>query len=104
MEYEIRRGTFSQSAMLCDRDGQVLIDFVGRYESLVDDFAFICRQIGVEATLPRANAGDRTDYRDYYTPALADRVGEAFRSDVEGFGYTFDTNRPATAIPRRLGA
>jgi hypothetical protein len=90
VEYEIRRGGLSQSQMLCDRDGRVLVDFVGRYESLASDFDFICRRIGVEATLPRANAGSHGDYRDYYSPALLARVAEAFEADIERFGYTFE--------------
>lgn len=95
VEYEIRRGRFSQSSLLCDRKGRLLVDFVGRYESLPADFAFICRRIGIEATLPRMNAGCRGDYRDYYTPALAARVAEAFAADVERFGYGFDAAAPA---------
>jgi hypothetical protein len=90
VEYEIRRGRFSQSGLLCDRDGRLLVDFVGRYESLASDFVFICRRVGIEATLPRVNAGSRGDYRDYYTPALAARVAEAFATDVERFGYAFE--------------
>lgn len=90
VDYEIRRGRFSQSSLLCDRDGQLLIDFVGRYESMPADFALVCRRIGIAATLPRVNAGVRDDYRDYYTPALVARVAEAFAADVERFGYAFE--------------
>ncbi|NCX98026.1 MAG: sulfotransferase [Planctomycetia bacterium] len=95
VEYEIRRGRISQSRLLCDRRGRLLVDFVGRYESLPTDFAFICRRVGIEATLPRVNAGRRGDYRDYYTPALAARVAEAFAADVERFDYRFDDAEPA---------
>lgn len=101
VDYEIHRSRFSQTSMLCDRDGRLLVDFVGRYESLPTDFAFICRRIGVEATLPRVNVGKRTDYRDSYTPALAARVAEAFAADVERFGYAFDDGARA-APPVRL--
>ncbi|MFM7138217.1 MAG: sulfotransferase family 2 domain-containing protein [Planctomycetota bacterium] len=90
VDYEIRRGRFSQSGLLCNRQGELLVDFVGRYESLPGDFSFICRRIGIEATLPRVNAGSRGDYRDYYPPTLAARVAEAFAADVERFGYAFD--------------
>ena len=98
VEYEIRRGRISQSRLLCDRRGRLLIDFVGRYESLPTDFARICRRVGIEATLPRVNAGsrgDHRDYRDYYTPALTARVAEAFAADVERFDYSFDDAVPA---------
>ena len=90
VEYEISRGRLVQSALLCDRRGTLLMDFVGRYESLESDFDFICRRIGLEATLPRVNAGSRGDYRGYYTPSLAGRVAEAFAADIDRFGYDFD--------------
>ncbi|MBM4022035.1 MAG: sulfotransferase family protein [Planctomycetes bacterium] len=90
VEYEIRRNRFSQTNLLCDRDGRLLVDYVGRYESLAGNFAFVCRRIGIEADLPRLNAGDRGDYRDYYTPPLVARVAEAFAADVERFGYAFE--------------
>jgi len=95
VEYEIRRGRFSQTSLLCDRRGRLLVNFVGRYESLETDFAFICRRIGIEATLPRANAGQRGDYRDYYSRALVARVAEAFAADIERFGYRFEEGRTA---------
>ncbi len=94
VEYEIRRAQLHQVAMLCDRRGRLLVDYVGRYESLVTDFASICGRIGIEATLPRVNATVRGDYRDHYTPALAGRVAEAFAADIERFGYAFEP--PAT--------
>jgi hypothetical protein len=90
VEYEIRRGRLLQTSMLCDRQGRLLMDFVGRYESLAADFATICGRLGLEATLPRVNASARGDYRDHYPPALAARVAEAFAPDLERFGYSFD--------------
>lgn len=103
VDYEIRRGRFSQTGLLCDHDGRLLVDFVGRYESLATDFVFVCRRIGIEAELPRVNAGDRADYRDYYTPSLVDRVAEAFATDIERFGYTFEDGHGAASrggLPR----
>ncbi len=101
VEYEIRRASLSQVGMLCSRDGRLLVDFVGRYESLETDFVFICHRIGVDAALPRVNAGSRVDYHDLYTPALADRVGEAFAADIERFGYEFDSGiSPAVEFGR----
>jgi hypothetical protein len=57
--YEIRRGRISQSRLLCDRRGRLLVDFVGRYESLPTDFVRICRRVGIEAT-PAAAATTAT--------------------------------------------
>ena len=103
IEYEIRRGQFSQSSLLCDRHGRLLVEFVGRYESLTSDFAFVCRRIGVEEALPCLNSTARDDYRTYYTAALRDRVAEAFAGDIERFGYDFDDgarSRPEMPLPR----
>jgi hypothetical protein len=104
VEYEIRRGSFSQVGMLCGRDGRVLVDFVGRFESLEADFAFICRRIGIDAALPKVNVANRGDYREFYTPALVDRVGEAYADDIERFGYVFEAGVSAASVPRRMAA
>ena len=93
VDYELRRDKISQSRMLCDRHGRLLVDHVARFESLHEDFDRICGWLGVPATLPHVNrtvAHDRRDYRTYYTPRLAARVAEHFAEDIERFGYTFD--------------
>ncbi len=104
VEYEIRRKSFSQVGLLCNRDGRLLVDFVGRYESLESDFAFIGRRIGLTATLPRCNAGARGDYREHYTPSLVDRVAEAYADDIERFGYSFDNGMARAEERLRLAA
>jgi hypothetical protein len=104
VEYEVRRGSFSQVGMLCGQDGRLLVDFVGRFESLETDFAFICRRIGIDASLPKVNVANRGDYRDHYTPALVDRVGEAFAADIDRFGYTFENGVSTGIESRRMAA
>lgn len=94
VEYELRRDKISQSRMLCDRRGVLLVDDVGRFESIEADFARICRRLGIDATLPYVNRGvirDRRDYRTYYSRRLADRVAEHFAEDIERFGYRFES-------------
>lgn len=67
------------------------VDFVGRYERFAADFAQLCARLGVPAEgLPRLNASDgRNEYHGYYDAALAGRVAEAYRRDIQIFGYTF---------------
>lgn len=90
VRYEVRRGKVSQSRMVADRRGRLLVDFLGRFESLATDFEFVCRRIGVEATLGRVNASRRRDYREYYTPSLVAMVRDHFAEDIERFGYDFE--------------
>jgi len=101
VRYEIGRGKISQTRMVADRHGRVLVDFLGRYESLATDFAHACRRIGLAATLGHANTSARTDYRDYYTPRLAALVRDHFADDVERFGYEFTAAEPAPRAVRR---
>jgi hypothetical protein len=99
--YEIGRGKMSQSAMLTDRHDRLLVDFVGRFETVDSDFAYICRVLGLETVLPRANQTRHRDYRSYYDDRLAEEVGRFFAADVERFGYAFDD---AAAGRRRRAA
>ncbi|WP_290651770.1 sulfotransferase family 2 domain-containing protein [Aquisalimonas sp.] len=81
-----------QHEYLIDLRGNVIVDFIGRYENLQADFNTICERIGVAAPqLPRLRqAANRRDYRSYYTDDLAELVQSHYRRDLELFGYTFD--------------
>ena len=82
----------SQSEYLVDLQGRMIVDFVGRYETLQQDFNQICERVGIKPTpLPHLRrARDREDYRRYYTDELADLVAEHYASDLQRLGYTFD--------------
>lgn len=99
VRYEMRRGKISQSRMLTDRQGRLLVDFVGRFETLEADFARVCRVIGVEVELMQANRGESRDYRDFYSPGLASLVAEYFAADIERFGYAFEDGGRQAARP-----
>lgn len=75
---------------LSDPFGNILVDYVGRYERLSVDFAAICEKIGVKATLPHLNASPRCEYAPYYDNRVRDIVGEKYARDIKRFGYTFN--------------
>jgi hypothetical protein len=81
-----------QRDYIVDMRGNVIVDFIGHYESLQDDFDEICRRVGVPTTaLPHhRKAEGRKDYRSYYSGDLADRVAAHFHQDIEVLGYRFD--------------
>lgn len=66
------------------------VDFVGHYEMLHDDFAYVAQRLGINAALPHLNASGRGDYRAYYTDDLAERVERLYERDVKLFGYAFE--------------
>jgi hypothetical protein len=92
-QYHIDTSIELQSDYGLDLHGKLLVDFLGHYETLQDDFAEACRGIGIPPiTLPhKRQAHDRKkDYRSYYTDELATLVGEHFERDIRLLGYTFD--------------
>jgi hypothetical protein len=82
-----------QTDYLIDLRGNLIVDFIGRYESLQQDFAIACGRIGFPAqALPhRRKASDRSrDYRHYYDEDTAGLVAAHFARDIELLGYRFD--------------
>ncbi len=90
IRWEIRRGKMFQREYVVDARGRLIVDFVGRYERLEQDFASVCARLRVEAKLPHDNASNHNDYRSYYTPATRELVARHFSRDIEFFGYEFD--------------
>ncbi len=75
-------------------DGDVAVDFVGRYEMLTEDLNHALAQAGIDKDieLPRAKGSFRKDekpYRDYYTPESQALVGEWYEPEIARLGYEF---------------
>lgn len=82
-----------QHEFIYDRKGRLLVDFVGKYENLQEDFNKICDQFSVpHVKLPYIN---KTPYRkiqhftDYYNDEARKIVAEKYSRDIDLFGYTF---------------
>ena len=72
-------------------DGEVALDFVGKYEELEESFAEVLDRIGVEdVAVPRINVSTRRkDYRSYYDDEMAATIGDWYRREIDAFGYAF---------------
>jgi len=79
-----------QSTALVDGEGEVLVDFVGRYESLAQEFKQVCERLEIDAELPHINRSNHRDYRSYYNAQTSQLVAEHFKTDIELFQYSFD--------------
>lgn len=78
-----------QADWVTDERGNLMVDFVGRFERLEEDFRHVCDQIGAEASLPHKNKSSRDPYPTYYTEDTANIVARYFAEDIERFRYTF---------------
>ncbi|HWI41271.1 MAG TPA: sulfotransferase family 2 domain-containing protein [Verrucomicrobiae bacterium] len=91
LQWETGRGDgFSQYHAVCDAGGKLIVDFIGYYERLNEDFARVCSIIGSEVTLPHLNRSVHKDYREYYTAETRELVARHYHRDIELFGYDFD--------------
>lgn len=79
-----------QKSFVTDRFGSQIVDFVGRYENLEEDFRKVCERVNIIATLPHINKSVHKDYRSYYDADGRELIREHFAQDIEYFGYSFD--------------
>ena len=79
-----------QTRFVCDSNKHPLVNHVGRLEQLGPTFDFVEKVIGEPLRIPWENSsGERVQYRDLYSTAMAKVVGDIYRDDVEAFGYSF---------------
>ena len=106
------RHIMSQTEMLYNESGELLVDFVGKFENLQQDFDQVCKHLGFEdSTLLHVNSSDKKSrelrrktrnflyrnsesqlrsYKDFYDPETREAVTELYRADIINFGYSFD--------------
>ena len=93
IDWEIARNKRHQHLFVCDKRGEVIVDFIGKLENLHADILRACAHIGVDPqleTLPRVGARKHKDYHDYYDDAIRAKVAAHWARDIELFGYDFD--------------
>ncbi len=84
-----------------DPHGNVLVDFIGRFESLESDWTRIAQKLGITQPLPHANKNPRRtrSYTEYYTPRTRRIIAERFRIDIQYFGYEFESAKAPVSFP-----
>ena len=92
-----------QKLYITDEKGNLLVDFVGRFESLEEDWKKVCQKAGISASLPHINTSSHEHYSFYYNKKTRRVIADAFRDDIEMFGYTFEDRTPGTALRRIFG-
>lgn len=69
------------------RNGEKLIDFVGRFENLTNDFNKVCKRLDIECSLPFKNKSNNNDYEKLYTINSKKEVKKIWGKDISKFGY-----------------
>lgn len=77
-----------QSKYLCDEQDDIIVDYVGKFENLQNDFNHCCDRIGIEQLdLIKHGATRHRSFKDIYTPAMREIVKAHSGKDIERFNY-----------------
>ena len=78
----------TQYSWIVDLDGKLMVDWIGKFESLQEDLGKLCTRMGWAAVkLEKHNSSVHRSYRDYYTQETAEIVAKAYERDFELGGY-----------------
>ena len=76
-------------------NGEPAVDFIGRYESLEEDFNAVLNTLGINdaPALPKVKAGVRKDHSHFscaYNSVDREFVAELFQPEIDLLGYDFE--------------
>ncbi|MEM8866295.1 MAG: sulfotransferase family 2 domain-containing protein [Planctomycetota bacterium] len=95
VRWQASKRRHGQSELVMDRSGNLLVDFVGRYETLAEDFATVTQHLRMPIKpLGRRNTSNHEDYRTYYDRATQQFVRDHWAHDIEAFGYEYEEVAP----------
>lgn len=89
---EQKRRSFVDNWNIYTMDGEVVVDFLGRYESLEDDFTEIKERLGLPAdlNLPEVNKSSKTTtYHNYYNDYTRELVEQWYANEISECDYRF---------------
>lgn len=83
----------SQRSFITDENGNILVDFIGRFEALSRDLDVLCDKTGLEKMpLPHENISKREkDYRNLFTEETKRLIEERYKDDIELFDYRYQS-------------
>lgn len=69
-------------------DGEIAVDFLGRFETINRDFERLAEQLSVDARLGHMNRSDHDAYLSYYTESTSAIVRRIYQKDFALLDYT----------------
>ena len=81
----------AQTDYILDNSGNLLVDFIGRFENLENDFNKIANKCNLKHDgLSKENASSETDYYQYYNSKTYAMVENKCKRDINYFGYKYE--------------
>ncbi|EOH1934139.1 sulfotransferase family 2 domain-containing protein, partial [Campylobacter jejuni] len=82
-----------QYKFLCDNEKNILVNFLGKFENLEEDFQKILKILSRKDELVHINKSNHIDYKNYYNGAMYKIVREIYRDDFEIFDYDLEDRK-----------
>lgn len=79
-----------QSSFICDEFNQVQVDFLGKFENLENDFAYVCKKLKISVHLPKANMSSLKDHSCILNTESKQILHKIYADDFDVFGYSAD--------------
>ena len=80
---------FKSQCYFLVRDGVVIPDFVGRVESIQEDWVRLAKMAKFDASIGHWNKSRHSHYSEFYNERLIKLVADRYREDIEIFDYEF---------------
>jgi hypothetical protein len=70
-------------------DDNLLVDYIGRFENLEEEWEIICEKLKIKMELPHKRRYHHKYYKEFYDEATKRIVAKTYKKDIEIFGYEF---------------
>lgn len=80
-----------QYLFIYDYKNELMVDYVGRFETLQSSYAVVADSLRIDRQLDVANKSNRMAFKDYYRSVeVKSRVASLYKKDLTLLGYRFD--------------
>jgi hypothetical protein len=81
-----------QQSQITDSNGKIMVDFVGKFENLENDFKVVSSKLELpELKLEHLKKTNRQNYQTYYEKDRTIQIiADKYKQDIDLFGYEFE--------------
>ena len=90
LEEKINHQTFSQLHFITNTNGDVPLDFIGRFENLQGDFKIVCNELNIiDSELPKLLVRKYNHYTNHYDQKTIDFIYKNYKDEIDYFGFEY---------------
>lgn len=87
--YNTHKMFMPQLNWITNNRGDILVDFIGKFENLQHDYNLVCDCLNRKNTLKHLHRSQRKNYREYYNLETQKIIHNYYRKDIDFFKYIF---------------